>query len=124
MRSRLACDPWFLSCAREAPMRHEFVNERPVSIDPGPPNTIRSEISVTGLDQAKVENLEVLVNITHTWAGDLRIKLFSPDGTEVLLVNGRGGSSNDFRNTIFRADAQTPITAGRPPFRGTFRPEG
>jgi subtilisin-like proprotein convertase family protein len=105
-------------------VRHEFVNERPVMIDPGPPNTIRSEIPVTGLGQATVENLEVLVNITHTWAGDLRIKLFSPDGTEVLLVNGRGGSSNDFRNTIFRADAQTPVTTGRPPFRGTFRPEG
>jgi subtilisin-like proprotein convertase family protein len=105
-------------------VRHEFVNERPVAIDPGPPNTIRSEISVTGLGQAKVENLEIVVDITHTWTGDLRIKLFSPDSTEVLLVNGRGGSSNDFRNTIFRADAQTPITAGRPPFRGTFRPEG
>jgi subtilisin-like proprotein convertase family protein len=105
-------------------MRHEFVNEQPVVIDPGPPNTIRSEIVVTALGQATVEDLEVRVNITHTWTGDLRLKLFSPDRTEVLLVNCRGGSLNDFRNTIFRADAQTSIQAGRPPFRGTFRPEG
>lgn len=105
-------------------MRHEFVNERPVVIDPGPPNTIRSELVVTNLGQATVENLEVHVNITHTWTGDLRLKLSSPDGTQVVLVDRRGGSRNDFRNTIFRADAQTSITAGRPPFRGTFRPEG
>jgi subtilisin-like proprotein convertase family protein len=105
-------------------MRHEFVNERPVVLDPGPPNKIRSEIVVTDLGQVTVENLEVHINITHTWTGDLRIKLFSPDNTEVLLVNGRGGSLNDFLNTTFRADAATPITDGRPPFRGTFRPEG
>lgn len=105
-------------------MRHEFVQERPLVIDPGPPNTLQSEIVVTDLDQARLENLEVHINITHTWTGDLHITLASPDGTEVLLVNRRGGSRNDFRNTIFRADAQTSIQTGRAPFRGTFRPEG
>ena len=105
-------------------MRHEFVNERPVAIDPGLPNKLQSEIVVTNLEHATVESLEVHIDITHTWTGDLRIKLFSPDGTEVLLVDRRGGSRDDFRNTIFRADAQTSITASRPPFRGPFRPEG
>ena len=105
-------------------MRHEFVNERPVAIDPGLPNTIQSEIVVTNLGQATVDNLEIHVDITHTWAGDLRIKLRSPDGTEVLLVDRRGGSRDDFRNTIFRADAQTSIKDSQPPFRGTFRPDG
>jgi subtilisin-like proprotein convertase family protein len=105
-------------------MRHEFVNEQPVAIDPGPPSKIQSEIVVTGLGQAMLENLEVHVDITHTWTGDLRMTLSGPDGTEVLLVNRRGGSGDDFRNTIFRADAQTTISSGRPPFRGTFRPDG
>lgn len=105
-------------------MRHEFVNEQPVLIDPGPPSTIQSEIDVTGLDDATVENFEVRVDIDHTWTGDLLIKLRSPDDTEVILVDREGGSRNDFRNTIFRADAQTFIADGRPPFRGTFRPEG
>ena len=105
-------------------MRHEFVNERPIAIDPGLPNKIQSAIVVPDLGAATVENLEVHLDITHTWTGDLRIKLFSPDGTEVILVERRGGSRDDFRNTLFRADAQTSITAGRPPFRGTFRPEG
>lgn len=104
-------------------MRHEFVNERPITIDPGPPHKIQSAIVVTNLGQATVETLEVHVDITHTWTDDLRIKLHSPDGTEVILANRRGGSRDDFRNTIFRADAQTSITTSQPPFRGTFRPE-
>lgn len=104
-------------------MRHEFVNEQPVVIDPGPPSKIQSEIVVSDLGQATVEDLEVHVDIDHTWTGDLRIKLLSPDGTEVILVDRRGGFRNDFRNTIFRVDARTSITDGRPPFRGTFRPE-
>lgn len=105
-------------------MRHEFVNEQPVIIDPGPPNTIQSNIVVTGLGEAAVESLEVHVDIDHTWTGDLLIKLHSPDGTEVILADREGGFHDDFRNTIFRADAQTSITDGQPPFRGTFRPEG
>lgn len=70
-------------------MRHEFVNERPIVIDPGLPNKIQSAIVVPDLGAATVENLEIHLDITHTWTGDLRIKLFSPDGTEVLLVNRR-----------------------------------
>ncbi len=105
-------------------MRHEFVNEVPVPIEPGPPNTIQSTIQVTDLVDARVEAVEVKIDISHTWTGDLVIRLRSPDGTEVLLVDRHGGFRDDFRGTVFRADAQTPITSGRAPFRGTFRPEG
>lgn len=103
-------------------MRHEFVNEQPVAIDSGPPSTIRSEISVTDLDGATVENLEVRIDIDHTWTGDLLINLQGPDGTKVTLIDRMGGSRDDFQNTIFRSDARTPIEEGRPPFRGTYRP--
>ncbi len=105
-------------------MRHEFVNQVPIAIDPGPPNTVRSTIDVTGLGGATVEAVEVTVDISHTWTNDLNLTLRSPDGTEVILVDREGGFRDDFRGTVFRADAQTSITKGRAPFRGTFRPEG
>ncbi len=105
-------------------MRHEFVNQQPVPIDPGPPNTIQSAIEVAGLGDARTEDIEVTVDVTHTWTGDLALSLRAPDGAEVVLVDREGGSRNDFRTTIFRADAQNPIAGARPPFRGTFRPEG
>jgi subtilisin-like proprotein convertase family protein len=105
-------------------MRHEFVNQVPVPIDPGAPNTVRSTTDVTGLGNATVEAVEVTIDVSHTWTGDLAIRLRSPDGTDVVLVEQRGGFRDDFRGTVFRADAQTPIRLGRSPFRGTFRPEG
>lgn len=105
-------------------MRQEFVNQVPVPIDPGLPSTIRSTVDVTGLGGATVEAVEVTIDISHTWTGDLVVRLRSPDGTDVVLVEREGGSRDDFRGTIFRADAQTSITRGRAPFRGTFRPEG
>jgi len=105
-------------------MRHEFVNEQPVRIDPGPANTIQSVINVNEPEDAMVQDIEVRLDIDHTWTGDLVIKLQSPDGTDVTLVERQGGSKDDFRNTIFRADAETSITEGRPPYRGNFRAQG
>jgi subtilisin-like proprotein convertase family protein len=105
-------------------MRHEFVNLQPVPISAGPANTVRSTIEVAGLGDARTEDIEVTVNITHTWAADLVISLRAPDGGEVILVEREGASGDDFRNTIFRSNAQTAIKGARAPFRGTFRPEG
>ena len=105
-------------------MRQEFTSTSPVFIDSGPPDTVRSELNVTGLGAATVEEVEVTVNIIHSWVGDLEIRLIAPDGTAVVLVRRRGGSSDDFDGTIFRQAAATPIGDGIAPFRGTFRPEG
>lgn len=105
-------------------MRHEFINQTPVFIDPGPPNTIESELGVADLNGATVAELEVTVDITHTWTSDLVITLISPGGKEVVLVEREGGFRDDFRGTIFRSAAEVSITEGRPPFRGPFRPEG
>lgn len=105
-------------------MRHEFVNQQPIQIAAGPPSTIQSTVEVTELTGAVVDDVEVTVDVTHSWTGDLVMSLLGPDGTEALLVDRRGGFRDDFRGTIFRADAPNSIASGRAPFRGSFRPEG
>ena len=70
-----------------------------------------------------VGDLEVRVNLTHTWDGDLRISLVSPNNTTVMLVNRRGGSGDNFTNTDFDDEAATAITSGSAPFTGRYRPE-
>ena len=45
--------------------------------------------------QGQVANVEVAVNITHTYIGDLRVSLLSPAGTEVFLRNETGGSADN-----------------------------
>jgi len=62
-------------------MRHEFVNEQPVIIDPGPTNIIQSVININNPEDAMIEGIEVRIDIDHTWTGDLVITLESPDGT-------------------------------------------
>ncbi|MCB2054678.1 MAG: proprotein convertase P-domain-containing protein [Geminicoccaceae bacterium] len=105
-------------------MRRQFDNGHPVAIDPGPANTIRSTIAVGGIGNPSASDVVVQLDIDHTWTNDLVIRLTSPAGTSVVLVEREGGSRDDFRNTIFRADAATPIAGASAPFRGTFRPEG
>jgi subtilisin-like proprotein convertase family protein len=105
-------------------MRHEFINQTPVPIDAGPANTIESTIDIANLGGATVADIEVTVDVTHTWTGDLIISLISPGGTEVVLIDREGGLGDDLRSTIFRADAANSITQGEAPFRGTFSPQG
>ena len=105
-------------------MQRQFDNPSPIAISAGPANTVRSEISVGGIGNPTLRNVAVQVDIDHTWTSDLTIRLISPAGTNVALVDREGGFRDDFRNTLFRADASQSITEGKAPFRGTFRPEG
>ncbi len=74
-----------------------------------------------------IADLNVQLNISHTWDSDLIIRLDGPvAGTSdrITLVNRRGGSGDNFTNTILNDEASTPISSGVAPFAGTYRPEG
>jgi subtilisin-like proprotein convertase family protein/subtilisin family serine protease len=79
-------------------------------------------LTVSGLT-GTVDDVEVTLNITHTWVSDLRLSLQGPNGVTVSLVNARGGSGDNFTNTTFDDQAATAISAGTAPFTGRFRPE-
>ena len=103
-------------------MRHDLSNTQPVAIDAGGPNTITSTIDVTGAP-GHIRDVNVMIDVEHSWTNDLRIHLEAPDGTRVLLVSGEGGSGDNFRRTIFDDAAMKGIAGSPAPFRGTFRPE-
>ncbi|MAF27395.1 MAG: hypothetical protein CME07_05970 [Gemmatimonadetes bacterium] len=46
-------------------------------------------------DTGSVSGVEVFVDITHTWIGDLIVTLVSPKGTSVTLHNRSGSSADD-----------------------------
>jgi subtilisin-like proprotein convertase family protein len=46
-----------------------------------------------------IQSITVDLNVTHTWIGDLRITLTSPEGTEVVLHDLSGGSSDNIHQT-------------------------
>jgi subtilisin-like proprotein convertase family protein len=103
---------------------HDFSNETPMPIDPGPPTVVTSSIEVGGLGGARVEDVDVAVDIDHTWDGDLTLSLLNPEGARVVLADRRGGRGDDFQQTTFDSDAPASIVSAAAPFQGAFRPEG
>jgi subtilisin-like proprotein convertase family protein len=69
-----------------------------------------------------VGSLKVQLNITYPVDNDLTIDLIGPDGTDVTLSYFEGYGAN-FQNTIFSDAAATPISAGKSPFAGSYRPD-
>ena len=81
-----------------------IVEESPgVLIPDSEPEGIERTLELSG---GQVRDIEVFLDITHTYIGDLSVRLFSPDGTEVFLHNRTGGRSDN----IIRAftPANTP----------------
>ncbi len=71
---------------------------------------------------AVVEDIDVTLDITHTFDGDLRLTLISPLGVSVPLANHVGGGGDNFAGTTFDDEAVTPIAAGVAPFLGSYVP--
>ena len=82
-------------------------------------STISSTITVT--DAGSLLDVDLQLDITHTWDSDLTAVLTAPNGTEYTLFDGIGGSGDNFTATTFDDDADTAIGNGTAPFTGTFR---
>ena len=69
-------------------------------------------------------DLNVKIDIYHTWNEDLDVYLISPDGTVVELFTDVGSDSTSFLGTILDDEAPISITGGLGPFNGSYSPEG
>lgn len=74
-----------------------YENNTSIAIPDSDPAGVTSVISVP--EEGTVFGVEVSVNITHTWRGDLIVRLISPEGTEHVLHNRDGGSASDLIQT-------------------------
>jgi M6 family metalloprotease-like protein len=63
------------------------------SIPDNRPTGITDAISLSGT--GTVQRIEVAIDITHTYVGDLRIVLLSPTGRRAVLHNRTGGRADD-----------------------------
>jgi subtilisin-like proprotein convertase family protein len=70
-----------------------------------------------------ISDVDVELQILHPYVGDLSAVVVSPSGTEVALFTNIGDGGDNFKNTIFDDEAETPLPAFAP-FEGTFQPEG
>jgi subtilisin-like proprotein convertase family protein len=70
-----------------------------------------------------VQDIDVTVNISHTMDKTLNIFLLGPNGNQVELSSGNGGSNANYTGTIFDDEASVSIKMGTAPFTGRFKPE-
>jgi uncharacterized delta-60 repeat protein len=83
--------------------------------------TIESTLVVTGA--GSISDINVTVNISHTWDEDLVVTLVAPGGQEVVLFRNVGVSGDNFSNTTLDDEATTPIASGSAPFAGSYKPD-
>ncbi len=93
--------------------------DQPVGPDAG---TVTTSV-VTFTDDFTINDVNVTLNIDHTWVGDLDIQLIAPDNTTAItLIDRVCGNCQNFTNTVLDDEADTPIGSGTAPFTGSFQP--
>jgi subtilisin-like proprotein convertase family protein len=82
---------------------------------------LRSEILVAQ-PLGQLTDVDVKIDLEHSWNSDLAIYLVSPAGTRIKLVSGVGNGHANFHDTYFDDEANKAISRGRPPYQGSFQP--
>jgi subtilisin-like proprotein convertase family protein len=84
-------------------------------------NTVKNELVFT--QPGQIIDVDITLDITHTYDGDLDVYLKSPTGTRVKLFDDVGGFNDNFTNTTLDDEAFNSILNGTAPFNGRFQPE-
>jgi len=71
--------------------------DTPIDIPDNDDAGITSQIAVASA--LPIADINVSVDITHTWQGDLHLVLTSPNGTSVTLHDGTGSSADNIQTT-------------------------
>ena len=82
--------------------------------------TVSSKLWVGAM--TSISDIDLSLDITHTYDGDLTAYLISPSGTRVKLFSNVGTSGHDFQGTTLDDNALIPITSGTAPFTDAYKP--
>ncbi|WP_171108491.1 MULTISPECIES: S8 family serine peptidase [Streptomyces] len=88
-----------------------FSSTSAVSI-PDAGSAVESPITVSGRSGNAPSALQVAVDITHTYRGDLVIDLVAPDGSTYRLKSSSGSDSADNVNTTYTVNASSEVANG------------
>jgi subtilisin-like proprotein convertase family protein len=69
-----------------------------------------------------IADIDVRVQVSHSFDSDLRIRLVSPAGTTVTLAETVGMWGDNFTGSVFDDEASSSIISNLPPFTGRFHP--
>lgn len=102
---------WELIIEGEADAVVEFAETPGIVVPDNNPTGIERTLTTTAVGQVK--DLDVSVDITHSYIGDLQVTIVSPAGTSVILHKRAGGSADNIIKTY-----TTATVAGLQTLRG------
>ncbi|NMH27226.1 zinc-dependent metalloprotease [Flavobacterium silvaticum] len=82
--------------------------------------TVTSTITVGA--GTPISRMTVTANITHSWVSDLTVKLTSPSGTQITLIQNPCDDQNNINNVTFDDLGGVPLCATNPAVTGLIRP--
>ncbi len=87
-------------------------------------SSLTSTLTISNPDNSfLISHLAVRLNISAGQASDIGATLIAPDGTQIKLFAGNGGSSAlGFNNTTFDDSATITLLASAPPYTLTYKP--
>ena len=93
----------------------------PITISSAGTPTIVSTITFT--EDLPIADVNVILNVSHSYLADLTIKLTSPQGTSVVLVANSCGDKRNI-NATFDASATSFVCGNNPAITGVVKPLG
>jgi subtilisin-like proprotein convertase family protein len=95
--------------------------DTPLPVPPADSSGATTSNIVVG-ESCLIEDLNISVDISHTYAGDLILSV-GDSGSSIVLSDRNGGPANNYSITTFDDEAGALIEFGTPPFDGAFKPE-
>lgn len=85
----------------------------PITISATGTPTVTSTLTIPTINNVAIADINVTVNISHTYTSDLTVTLISPNNTQVNLVANQCGSNNNITATF--DDAGIALVCGTTP---------
>lgn len=140
LRGRSTQGSWWLAVQDLAPVDTGRLNRwwlefavaadsstQPVQLEESPGVTIPDNASagiertLSTAEGGNVVGVEVTVDISHTYVGDLRVRFLSPSGDEVFLHDRTGGSGDNIARTYTIATTPSLAVLVGQPIAGTWK---
>lgn len=113
--------PAFSFTTLEQNCASESAKDLPITISTIGAPTITSTITL--MNDLPIADINVNLDLTHTFLADLEVSLISPAGTRVILVSNSCGGNQDIMAT-FDDSAEGFVCGTNPAIQGTVRPLG
>ena len=93
----------------------------PLPLSEGVPSTVRSSLPI--IQDLFISEVELHLNLDHSYLSDLIINLISPSGTKVTMTSKSCGNLNNI-NAVFADDGAAIVCSGDPAISGRVQPLG